>query len=138
MGPPGGEASARQAPHRQNQHDHRVCTTQDRGSRAGRFGREPTVQACTSACTVGGCGSAGGVGLGDQAKPPGNGVVVAVGAGGITLVEVLDLAGADGERLVITAADHLAAAEVLGPRGAAEVDVAGRDEGCLLYTSPSP
>src|ERR1019366_5280011 len=73
--------------------------------------------------------SAGGVGLGDHPEPPGNGVVVAVGARSKTLVQELHLAGADGEALVVAGPDHVAAAEVLGPRGAAEGDVAAADEG---------
>jgi hypothetical protein len=50
------------------------------------------------------------------------------GAGIVALIELLDLAGADGQGLVVAGPDHLAAAEVLDPGGAAEGDVAGRHE----------
>ncbi|KAK8032274.1 hypothetical protein PG990_002008 [Apiospora arundinis] len=56
-------------------------------------------------------------------------VIAIVRAGVASLVEELDLAGVDGERLVGARADELAVADVVGPRGAA-VRLAG--EGVAL------
>ena len=75
--------------------------------------------------------SAGGVGLGDQPQAPWNGVVAAIRAWSIAMVEVLDVAGADGEGLIVPGADHLAAAEVLGPRRALNVTLLAVMNGLL-------
>src|SRR5215510_2230031 len=68
----------------------------------------------------------------EQSELPGERVVGApVGCRIEALKDVLKLAGVDGQRLIVARADHLAVADVVGPRSRAalEGDVGGPGEG---------